>query len=474
MSYGETLWDGFAKVAKRSDETMEICHDMVAYFKRRVQIETEYSKQLVALAKSESGPSAGGMFKSANVAGKEKGTLQQAWIGVQFEMEKFAKAHSDLAAHITSEIIDPLSGFIKEKEAWKKTLIASGQKILKEVATAAENLQKQAARLDKYRKEEEALAAKPDAKTAAKRDANASKLREVEADYQGAESAALETVTRVFQQTMPVVLADFQSLEEQRIEYLHQIFSKFVSVQEAVVPTFDESIKGLAMAVDLIDRQADIQTFIHDSKTGKPVATSIEEGFEALNPKAVESGKAKPLKPSRPPIEKPGAVGDFNDFSSLSGDQRKQKVVEALESTRKALQVEQNSRDGMQNLVQMYTSQPEMKSKVEAQISESETKIHKLSDNLHRYETLLSQIDPSGSAKASGSGGGGASDTLFPCNPPINAVAVYDFEGSGEGELSFKEGESLKIIAKGNSGWWEAENSKRKTGLVPSNYVEEK
>ena len=52
------------------------------------------------------------------------------------------------------------------------------------------------------------------------------------------------------------------------------------------------------------------------------------------------------------------------------------------------------------------------------------------------------------------------------------AVAMYDYEGLDENELSFKEGERLKIIKRDPAGWWEAVSDQRKRGWIPGNYVE--
>lgn len=60
---------------------------------------------------------------------------------------------------------------------------------------------------------------------------------------------------------------------------------------------------------------------------------------------------------------------------------------------------------------------------------------------------------------------GSASNVLF-------VTALYDFEGQGEGDLSFKEGDKIKIVEKSEStdDWWEGELRGVK-GSFPANYV---
>ncbi|KAI8979850.1 hypothetical protein BDF20DRAFT_872027 [Mycotypha africana] len=61
------------------------------------------------------------------------------------------------------------------------------------------------------------------------------------------------------------------------------------------------------------------------------------------------------------------------------------------------------------------------------------------------------------------------------------AYALYDYEATEEGEISFKEGDLLGIISKseeGEQGWWEASLLNRRTrkvvcsGIIPSNFLE--
>ena len=51
--------------------------------------------------------------------------------------------------------------------------------------------------------------------------------------------------------------------------------------------------------------------------------------------------------------------------------------------------------------------------------------------------------------------------------------AVYPYKAQQADELNFDEGETLYILEKSDSGWWEAKTSKGKQGLIPANYIEE-
>ena len=49
-------------------------------------------------------------------------------------------------------------------------------------------------------------------------------------------------------------------------------------------------------------------------------------------------------------------------------------------------------------------------------------------------------------------------------------TALYDFEGETNKDLSFKRGDTVRVIDKRKNGWWLAEVDNR-IGFVPSNYL---
>lgn len=66
---------------------------------------------------------------------------------------------------------------------------------------------------------------------------------------------------------------------------------------------------------------------------------------------------------------------------------------------------------------------------------------------------------------------------LFPANfvelvqKERKCVALYDFTGENEDELSIKEGEELTVMEE-TDGWVTGKNAEGKVGLFPANYVE--
>jgi len=52
------------------------------------------------------------------------------------------------------------------------------------------------------------------------------------------------------------------------------------------------------------------------------------------------------------------------------------------------------------------------------------------------------------------------------------ARALYDYTALTETELTFKQGDLIRIVAKTDDFWWDGELN-GKTGYVPSNYIKE-
>lgn len=51
------------------------------------------------------------------------------------------------------------------------------------------------------------------------------------------------------------------------------------------------------------------------------------------------------------------------------------------------------------------------------------------------------------------------------------AIAAYDFDAENDGELSFKEGQTIKLLSRLDENWLEGEVG-GKVGIFPSSYVE--
>jgi len=123
-----------------------------------------------------------------------------------------------------------------------------------------------------------------------------------------------------------------------------------------------------------------------------------------------------------------------------------------LEQLDKSIGTETKAKEGLENLIRFYASDPVQQKKAEEQMTESEDKLVKLKEIKGMVQ---SQLDSLGGGKSAG---------------VIQAKGLYDYTASCDTELTFKKGDILTITERDDSGWWYAELN-GKNGFVPNNYV---
>jgi len=134
---------------------------------------------------------------------------------------------------------------------------------------------------------------------------------------------------------------------------------------------------------------------------------------------------------------------------------KKNKLTSQLDELDKAITSETKSKEGLENLVRFYASDPVAQKKAEDEIGECEQKLSRLHDARANVQNQYDQIASGGGATAGG----------------IQVRGLYDYTATCDTELSFKEGDILKVTEQDTSGWWYAEHN-GKAGFVPNNYVE--
>eukprot|EP00002_Diphylleia_rotans_P011401 TRINITY_DN2252_c0_g1_i1.p1 TRINITY_DN2252_c0_g1~~TRINITY_DN2252_c0_g1_i1.p1 ORF type:complete len:483 (-),score=137.11 TRINITY_DN2252_c0_g1_i1:287-1735(-) len=480
-TFGVDLWDRFNVVQKHGDDVLENCRLMSTFIHKRASIEKEYGKQMIALAKEELSSAAKGFFQGLPAAAREKGSLQRGWASLSEATEQIGKAHLDFAIKIKEDIVNPLNNYVLEREKLKKQHTLSGQKILKDFQEVVQRMEKAEQKLEKTKKDLESIEAEADKAGASKASKYQPKVQQAqekvklsEDELQQARNATEDSRQRTFLNDLPVVLNDFQKMEEERISYLTQLFDQFNTHQETLIPATTDSCnssKGMVTSISVAD---DIALFIAENKSNQ-------------GPFVGGAGKSGPDRRTKTRTVKYTSefrMPEFESFESLPTEERRERVQSKIEEIRASIKVEQRATKGIENMMLLYSSQPEMKAKVEQQLEVSQTKLTILKEHQTKYKGILATL---GDASATISeenedaqlGVTYAEDeqleqacTLIAVDP-FEAIALYDYEAGEEDEITFQAGDTIIIHAQGDSGWWEGEIN-GKIGLLPSNYVEMK
>jgi hypothetical protein len=477
MSFSTSLLDGWDLLNKRTVGVLKSCDDFAGLLKEIAKVERDYGKSLVKLSQS----SRKDLSKTEPMR-KESATTFSCWDTLLAELEKVGDHHSQIADKIENELVKDILNFTKEKSKKKKILDLEGEKIRKDYKTAIENLKK--AR-DKYvvlskehdKAEAEHTKGKGDmqmkpaalAKLAAKASQALEKAQASDTEYQTTLQATNQKQTEYYTNLQPNLLKDYQLWEEDRIAFMKGIVEKFAAFHGEHPSFYTTSSAAITGACQAISVDQDIQSFLKENSTGVTAPADIQyQSYEVENTASPGAPPKAPKPTAKPAPKKTGKyqpVGGDSFISSkewgltaadnnLSPEDKHTKLVAQMEELDKELVKEQKAKDGLENLVRFYASDPVAQKKAEDQVKESDNKIHQINDLKNLVQGQMDRL--------AGGGGGGAT---------IRARGLYDYTASADTELSFKAGDILVVTEQDDSGWWYCELNGRQ-GFVPNNYVE--
>ncbi|XP_062251959.1 formin-binding protein 1-like isoform X2 [Platichthys flesus] len=214
----------------------------------------------------------------------------------------------------------------------------------------------------------------------------------------------------------------------------------------------------------------------------------------------------------------------LEDFSHLPPEQRRKRLQQKIDELNRELQKEQDQRDALNKMKDVYEKNPQMGDPISLQpkISETICNMERLRSELHKNETWLSEVEgkhssrgdrrhsadnhhqaPQGRESPEGSYTDDTSqehhtphprrpspaqpgnpnpdphefDDEFDDDDPLPVIghckALYSFGGQNEGTLVMAEDEVLYIIEEDKGdGWTRVRKQSGEEGYVPTSYVE--
>eukprot|EP01087_Luapelamoeba_hula_P024536 TRINITY_DN937_c0_g1_i1.p1 TRINITY_DN937_c0_g1~~TRINITY_DN937_c0_g1_i1.p1 ORF type:complete len:508 (-),score=137.72 TRINITY_DN937_c0_g1_i1:123-1646(-) len=493
--------EGFDLYYNRVDDDLKSFGEIQSFFKKFAATEAGYAKELSRLSKTVDP-------KLWRRTGKELGTLANCWNQLHNEIDRLAKAHEELAATITRDVVNELGTWIKEKEKTQINLNKSGTKLRKDMNDTLRSLKEAKENYYKLHKSSDQANAtystkknepqiKPKEVDKLKKKANEARERATAADsnYKKVLEKANAHQTKFYTSEMPSLLDEFQRFEEDKTACYKKImedymsnFSKFPALLTNVCDTLNASVAA-------VDQQQDICTFISDFKnngvtppppieyqpydtaSGDSVGISssgsgVSTSSISINHSSTPATSFHSPRDSTDKIEKSDVRMDWGLVAadeSLSPEQKKEKLEGQLKEIKGVIAAETKSQKGLDKLVKFYANDPVAQKKASQEASDQRGKVDKLQEEKQKITAQLSALGEGGDAVGDerSAGGSDAEDYV-----EIKAKALFDYEAANETELTFKAGDVLIVTEQDQSGWWYAELN-GKQGFVPNNYVEE-
>jgi len=345
--FSEEILNAFPAAAAKTEAGLQVCKDIVEFYRARAKLEDEYAKKLATLCKT---PPGAGFFTKEPAITKEYKTLKESLMAILEKEVKISDAHQDFANKINNEICKSLDNLVKNKTNERTKILGEGQKHLKNVADAKAAVKRNKEEYEKLMKaadlaKEQLLKAEKDevnqpenkklppiTKKAQQTFVQAKdKAKAQETAYQNAVKKVNEEIETARNERMPTVFDSIQKWEEERWNTLLQSMRTFRSLQEVVPNVLDQQVKDLASVYANASIEDDFREFIEANKKG----AEPEESFEFVPYKSKFENEEKKEAPKETVSEAPSTFSTQTAEEKLEKKSEEQKKKEREEQEAK-------------------------------------------------------------------------------------------------------------------------------------------
>lgn len=405
-TFADDLWDKFELIVKQVRNGKNFTNTAGKYLQKRAQIEREYAKNIHKLAQDKS-------FS----ADTELGTVRDCWSTTRDEFADFSSRHETLAVELT-KIADSIQNYLNEKKKYRKTLVANGEKLTRELKAAEQKESRAKLNYESLKKKQEESEDEANKVSGTAKEAKAKKTSEAAAkkaeiadqEYRDAVKQLQVAQQKFYNDEMPKILEELQKLEENRLDNMKEWFLSGVIVQETIAPALTTTVQNIRRATEAIDRQADINGFITATTTHS--VKPPEAKYEPYAGSSEASRAQSRMSMSPVTLKKADSMSPIVTSSIPNGTPSTQSTASTV------------------------------------------------------------SVPPAAAAAAPVASTTAAASTAAPTGGLRQQVrALYNYDATEDSELSFKANERLVVLQKDDSGWWQGELNGR-VGMFPSNFVE--
>ncbi|KAI9686876.1 MAG: hypothetical protein M1822_002629 [Bathelium mastoideum] len=268
LSFANNFWGkddaGVDPLLSRMHNAKVTNDELKAFYTARAQLEDDYARKLLSLARKPLGSS-------------ELGTLRMSLDVVRGEVESTGKQHQNIAAQMKSELEEPLSAFAGAMKERRKIVQSGIEKLLKTksqqtstVNKARDRYEQDCLKIKGYLAQGHMVMGQEERKNKAKLEKTQIQLSTTSNEYEAAVKI-LEETTGKWNRDWKAACDKFQDLEEERLDFMKSSLWNFANIASTVCVSDDASCEKIRLSLEDCDVEKDITSFIRDQGTGQEI-----------------------------------------------------------------------------------------------------------------------------------------------------------------------------------------------------------
>lgn len=452
LSFKKDLWDSFETICTRLKQASVFQSNFANVMNSYAKETRDYARKILAIANSKDE--------------EELFTLNAGWLGAKQEMDKLANLFLKTADDITYKVSQPVENHLKETQKIKRKGKETGRKLISDLTESVKVLS--AAKAD-Y---EKAMRVYDQTKSDNERAANLNELynstkvkKKLETDKKRAEIAekkyrravdkSQQLETKLFDTEMPRIMTEFEDMERTRVATIRSSLESFSRTYLDMMPLLDNVCSNIDSHVKSIDADGDVDQFILSKRTGRDKETHRTQ-FEEYNSQYKSCMKDGDIPQNSPSIQRANSLRSSTSFSSSPSvsPQNSSLDLQKRDIPNTSNTIPNNNNNNIQSSIPNNNS---YSSGNISQQQESTSPYH--SSSSIPVNTPVQNTPPPQSTTT---------------KAPISFCrGLHNYTATQPSELSFKQGDVIKVLEKDPSGWWVGELN-GKMGFFPSvDWVEE-
>uniref|UniRef100_A0A8C2CKW6 Protein kinase C and casein kinase substrate in neurons 2 n=1 Tax=Cyprinus carpio TaxID=7962 RepID=A0A8C2CKW6_CYPCA len=457
----DSFWEvgNYKRAVKRVDDGNRLCTDLMNCLHERARIEKSYATQLSDWAKR---------WTQLLERGPQYGTVGRAWFALMTEAEKVSDLHMEVKAALTGEDLEKVKNW--QKEAYHKQMIGG----FKETKEAEDGFRKAQKPWAKKLKEVDTMKkayhnACKEEKTASSRESS-SKLENNNPEAKKKLQEKVEKCQQEVQKTQERYRKSLEELEMMTPQYkenMEQVFEQWQQFEGKRLHFFRELLLVIKQHLDLSSNHK-YSTIYHTLEDTLQAADAQED----LKWFRSNHGPGMPMNWPR-----------FEEWSMDSNQTLSQGEAKRKHADGVTQQTEQTSKTSTSSVCLSVFVHGHTSADLECTcispglvcvcVSEACAVSCALSAGTVEKTAAAGSDEEAGNPFTNTNSNPFEDEPCSPCEVCVPVRALYDYEGRGRDELSFRAGDQLMEISEEDErGWCKGRLSDGTVGLYPANYVE--